>query len=89
VTPGAPGANGAPAAGPVEEASASGSAPATPRGREGKLRAWQQFKRGPSEECLAAGWEPDIRVIMRQIHCGRAMRHTGKQVFPMCTHPGF
>lgn len=44
MTPGAPGAAGALAAGPVEGASASGSAPATPRGR--KAGMGQFVKRG-------------------------------------------
>lgn len=56
MTPGASGASGAPAAGPVEEASASGSAPVTPRGREGTCTTCQPLKKRASEECQAAGW---------------------------------
>ena len=51
MTPGAPGVTGAPAAGPVEGASASGSVPATPRGR--KAGMGQLVKR---EQARGSGW---------------------------------
>lgn len=64
MTPGASGASGAPAAGPVEEASASGSAPVTPRGREGTCTTCLPLKRGQVRNGRLLGGEPDVRAVV-------------------------